>query len=289
MNNSYHILTEQIEAALKQYLAIPDCPQKTVYQAMYEAVNAGGKRLRPLLCLAACQVCGGRIEQALPLACALEMIHTYSLIHDDLPCMDDDDFRRGKPTCHKVYGEATAVLAGDGLLTYAFETASQAPIPPERTVEAIRTLAALAGADGMIGGQIVDMESEHVKISPEQLIFLQEHKTGALLRAAVLLGAIAAGAKPCARRALCDYANALGLAFQIQDDILDVTGSEEALGKPLGSDEKQGKTTFVTMLGLEGARRAAQLYTDAAVSAANHLTQPDFFIGLAQQLMNRDH
>ena len=289
MNNSYHILTEQIEAALKQYLAIPDCPQKTVYQAMYEAVNAGGKRLRPLLCLAACQVCGGRIEQALPLACALEMIHTYSLIHDDLPCMDDDDFRRGKPTCHKVYGEATAVLAGDGLLTYAFETASQAPIPPERTVEAIRTLAALAGADGMIGGQIVDMESEHMEITPEQLVFLQEHKTGALLRAAVLLGAIAAGAKPCARRALCDYANALGLAFQIQDDILDVTGSEEALGKPLGSDEKQGKTTFVTMLGLEGARRAAQLYTDAAVSAANHLTQPDFFIGLAQQLMNRDH
>ncbi len=289
MNNSYHILTEQIEAALKQYLEIPDCPQKTVYQAMYEAVNAGGKRLRPLLCLAACQVCGGKIEQALPLACALEMIHTYSLIHDDLPCMDDDDFRRGKPTCHKVYGEATAVLAGDGLLTYAFEIASQAPIPPERTVEAIRTLAALAGANGMIGGQIVDMESEHMEITPEQLVFLQEHKTGALLRAAVLLGAIAAGAKPCARRALCNYANSLGLAFQIQDDILDVTGSEEALGKPLGSDEKQGKTTFVTMLGLEGARRAAQLYTDAAVSAANHLTQPDFFIGLAQQLMNRDH
>ena len=289
MNNSYRILTEQIDAALKQYLAIPDCPQKTVYQAMYDAVNAGGKRLRPLLCLAACQICGGKIEQALPLACALEMIHTYSLIHDDLPCMDDDDFRRGKPTCHKVYGEATAVLAGDGLLTYAFEIASRAPIPPERTVEAIRTLAVLAGANGMIAGQIVDMESEHMEITPEQLVFLQEHKTGALLRAAVLLGAIAAGGKPSVRRTLCNYANSLGLAFQIQDDILDVTGSEEALGKPLGSDEKQGKTTFVTMLGLEGARQAAQLYTDAAVSAANHLDEPAFFIDLAQRLMNRDH
>ncbi|MDY4975819.1 MAG: farnesyl diphosphate synthase [Clostridia bacterium] len=277
---------DRIEQALEHYLEERDCPQKTVYRAMHDAVSAGGKRLRPMLTLAACEACGGTVEQALPFACALEMIHTYSLIHDDLPCMDDDDFRRGKPTCHKVYGEAAAVLAGDGLLTLAFETAAKADLPPERIVKGIGTLARLAGADGMIGGQIVDMESEEKEISQQLLVFLHQHKTGALLRASVLLGGIAAGADQKTLDQLEKYAGYLGLAFQIQDDILDVTGTA-AFGKPLGSDQAQGKTTFVTKFGLERSRELAEEYTNQAICAAKELERPEYFIETAQKLMTR--
>lgn len=276
-----------IEQALKEYLEIKNCPQKTVYSAMNAAVSAGGKRIRPILTLAACEACGGNAKEAIPFACALEMVHTYSLIHDDLPCMDDDDFRRGKPTCHKVYGEAAAVLAGDGLLTLAFETAAKANMAPERIVTAIQTLAHFAGADGMIGGQIVDIESEGKEISKELLSFLHRHKTGALLRAAVLLGGIAAGGVKEELEQLDAYAEYLGLAFQIQDDILDVVGTD-TLGKPLGSDAAQGKTTFVTKFGVERSRELAKEYTQKAIDAVGGLEQPEFFIGLAKELMIRD-
>lgn len=277
---------ELIEGALTEYLKPINGPHETIYKAMNHAMSAGGKRIRPTLTLAACQACGGKMEDALPFACALEMIHTYSLIHDDLPCMDDDDFRRGKPTCHKVYGEAMAVLAGDGLLTLAFETAANATLPADRIVKGIQTLSHLAGAEGMIGGQVVDMESEGKDISKETLTFLHQHKTGALLRAAVLLGGIAAGASEQELEQLNAYGEALGLAFQIQDDILDVTGTAE-MGKPIGSDAQQGKTTFVTKFGLEKAVEMAKEYTQKAVNSAKQLKDADFFIALAEQLMNR--
>ena len=278
---------EMIEQALKSYCTITDCPQKKVYQAMYDAVLAGGKRLRPMLVLAACEACGGTAEQALPFSCALEMVHTYSLIHEDLPCMDDDDFRRGKPTCHKVYGEGVAVLAGDGLLTMAFETAARAKLPADRIVKGVYTLACLAGPKGMIGGQIVDIESEGKEISQQLLYFLHQHKTGALLRAAVLLGGIAAGTDQKTLDQLEQYADYLGVAFQIQDDILDVIGTV-ALGKPLGSDAAQGKTTFVTKFGMQRSRELAEEYTEKAIQAAKQLEQPEYFIELAKKLLTRD-
>jgi len=275
-----------IETALKEYLAPLSGPHQTIYDAMNHAVSAGGKRIRPTLTLAACVACGGQKEDALPFACALEMIHTYSLIHDDLPCMDDDDFRRGKPTCHKVYGEAMAVLAGDALLTLAFETAAKATLPAERIVKGIQLLSHLAGTEGMIGGQVVDMKSEGKSISVETLTFLHQHKTGALLRAAVLLGGIAAGGTEEELEQLNTYGEALGLAFQIQDDILDVTGTE-TFGKPIGSDAEQGKTTFVTMFGLEQSGVLSREYTEKAIQAAKKLKHADFFISLAEELTNR--
>lgn len=280
---------ELIEATLTHYLKALPGPHQTIYDAMNHAVSAGGKRLRPILTLAACKACGGNEEQALPFACAVEMIHTYSLIHDDLPCMDDDDFRRGKPTCHKVYGEAMAVLAGDALLTLAFETAAKADLPPQRIVEGIQLLASLSGAEGMVGGQVVDIESEGKDISEQTLTFLHQHKTGALLKASVLLGGIAAGATKEELSSLERYGAALGLAFQIQDDILDVTGTEEMFGKPIGSDAQQGKTTFVTMFGLDRSRQLSKEYTDQAIVAAKELKDPDFFISLAQQLLERNY
>lgn len=279
---------ELIETALSEALKGVSGPHKTIYDAMNHSLSAGGKRIRPILTLAACEACGGKAEEALPFACALEMIHTYSLIHDDLPCMDDDDFRRGKPTCHKVFGEAMAVLAGDGLLTLAFETASHASLPSEQIVKGIQTLSHLAGAEGMIGGQVVDMESEHKEISEETLLFLHRHKTGTLLRSAVLLGGIAAGGTEEELALLQDYGDALGLAFQIQDDILDVTGTD-CFGKPIGSDAQQGKTTFVTMFGLERSRELSEEYTKKAICAASKLKRSEFFIALAEQLMNRNN
>lgn len=277
---------QQIESALETVFRGSAGPHETVYRAMRYALSAGGKRIRPVLTLGACEACGGTAEEALPFACAVEMIHTYSLIHDDLPCMDDDDFRRGKPSCHKAFGEAEAVLAGDGLLTLAFETVTKAELPAERIVSAVRTLAELAGAEGMIGGQIVDMESEHKEISEETLSFLHRHKTGALLRAAVLLGGIAAGVGEEELSFLNMYGDALGLAFQIQDDILDVTGTT-SFGKPIGSDEKQGKTTFVTMFGIERASAMANHYTEQAVLSAEKLQHSEFFVFIARQLAER--
>lgn len=264
-------------------------PHGDIYDAMNYSLLAGGKRLRPILTLECCRACGGTDSQALSLACAVEMIHTYSLIHDDLPCMDDDDLRRGKPTNHKVYGEATAVLAGDGLLTAAFETAlgSAAYLPPERVVEAAHTLAEAAGAAGMVGGQVLDMAGEGRALALSEVEELQRLKTGALIAAAAELGCIAAGGSAEQRKAVRTYAEKLGLAFQIRDDMLDVTATTEELGKPVGSDAESGKSTFVTLKGLDECGALVEQLTAEAERELAGFDHPEFLAELARSLAER--
>lgn len=242
---------------------------RAVLDAAAYSLTAGGKRLRPFLVLQFCKLCGGKEKDAIDFACAVEMIHTYSLIHDDLPVMDNDDLRRGKPTNHKVYGEATALLAGDALLTNAFEVVSCAPVSPEQRVRAVRVLSTRAGLLGMIGGQEIDLKSEGRPITLETLRALQTRKTGMLIEAAALLGCIAAGCEEDSEpyKAASDYASALGLAFQITDDILDVVGDTGELGKTAGSDEKEHKATFVTCMGLENAKREASGQAALAIAS----------------------
>ncbi len=229
------------------------------------SLTAGGKRIRPFLVSCFCKLCGGNENNALPLACALEMIHTYSLIHDDLPCMDDDDIRRGMPTNHKLFGEATAVLAGDALLTEAFAVIVNSSLSDKAKINAVRVLSEKAGILGMIGGQEIDLASEGKHISLETLYTLQRKKTGMLIEAACLLGCIAAGKQDkYVLDCVSSFAHAFGLAFQITDDILDVTGTTEELGKSIGSDEKEHKCTFVTHLGLDGAKKEAEKQVDLA-------------------------
>jgi len=263
-------------------------PRADLYDAMNYSLLAPGKRLRPILVLESCHACGAARASALPLACAIEMIHTYSLIHDDLPCMDDDDLRRGRPTNHKVYGEATAVLAGDGLLTAAFETALASPgVPSDRLLEACRCLAGAAGAAGMVGGQALDMAGEGHALTLSDVEELQALKTGALIQAAVELGCILAGGSPEQRAALCAYAQKLGRAFQIRDDILDVTGTEAELGKPVGSDAKGEKTTFVTLKGLDSCAQLVSKLTAEAVAALAPVQERAFLEELARRLAGR--
>lgn len=229
---------------------------------------AGGKRIRPYLALTFCSICGADAKNAVSFAIALEMIHTYSLIHDDLPCMDNDDMRRGKPTNHKVFGEATALLAGDALLTQAFYVIANSKNDCCQRLEAIKVLSENAGILGMIGGQEIDLKSEGKDITPEVLYALQERKTGKLIEAACLLGCIAAGSIDDEKtRAAQEFSRAFGLAFQITDDILDVVGDEISLGKNTGSDEKENKSTFVSLLGLEGAMKEAEKQVSAAKNA----------------------
>lgn len=259
---------DAINHALSEYLTIPCEGQDIVPDAMRYSVENGGKRVRPVLTLEFCQACGGEAEAALPFACAIEMVHTYSLIHDDLPCMDDDDFRRGKPSCHKQFGESYALLAGDGLLTLAFETLASAQLPAEDICRAVQTLASCAGVRGMIGGQVLDLLSEEGTPDYALLEKIDRLKTGALMEAAVLLGCIAAGVTDeTLLNSARTYAQSLGLAFQIVDDILDVTGDVSQLGKPTGSDEKNQKVTFVRLLGLEQCRMLADKLTDRAIRA----------------------
>lgn len=277
-----------VEDYLKTHLS-----QKPAYGSLIEAMNysllAGGKRLRPVLTLAVCEMCGGRAEQVLPFACGVEMVHTYSLIHDDLPCMDDDDLRRGKPTSHKVFGEAMAVLAGDALLTGAFESLSQAELPPERVVQAVQCLASCAGCAGMVGGQVLDMDGEGHALSRQELETLQSLKTGALIQAAAELGCIGAGGSQAQRQAVAHYAQCLGRAFQIQDDILDVVSTSEALGKPVGSDVANDKSTFVGLLGLEECRALVQQLTQEAVEALAMFPNRECLVTIAQQMAQRTH
>ena len=256
-------------------------------EAMEYSLLAGGKRIRPVLTLACCRLCGGEAEKALPFACGVELIHTYSLIHDDLPAMDNDELRRGRPTNHKVYGEATAILAGDGLLTAAFQTLTEAELPAERIVEAVACLAREAGPEGMVGGQALDMAGEGRALTRSELEQLQSLKTGALISAAAELGCIAAGGELVQRAAVRTYAQCVGRAFQIQDDILDVTGTEEELGKPTGSDRVNEKSTFVTALGLEESRALVQKLTDQAEAALAGFAHPEFLIQLARTLAQR--
>lgn len=256
-------------------------------EAMEYSLLAGGKRIRPVLTLEVCRMCGGDPQAALPFACALEMVHTYSLIHDDLPAMDDDKLRRGRPTNHVVYGEATAILAGDGLLTAAFEQLAKAQLPAQRIVEAVACLARNAGPGGMVGGQALDMAGEGRSMTRGELEQLQSLKTGALISAAAELGCIAAGGSEEQRRKVRDYAQALGRAFQVQDDILDVTSTDEELGKNVGSDRVNEKTTFVTALGLDGSRALVEELTRKAVEALTEFEQGEFLVWLAQSLAKR--
>lgn len=270
-----------IDEALERYLPGAGDPPKEIHEAVRYSIFAGGKRLRPVLVLAAAEAVGGQVEQALGAAAAIELIHTYSLIHDDLPAMDDDDFRRGRPTCHKVYGEAMAILAGDALLTQAFILLSQA-LPADQgepvgassvqtTVEArlrvIQEIAQAAGSKGMVGGQVVDILHEDREVDVPTLQYLHIHKTGALIRACLRVGGILASAGPEQLDALTRYGERIGLAFQIVDDILDLEGSLEALGKQAGSDLRKKKATFPALLGIEESRQWAHRLVSEAKQA----------------------
>ena len=261
---------DRVEAALDGSLA-PERPE-SLRDAMRYSLLAGGKRLRPILCLAACELAGGDAAQAMPTAVALEMIHTMSLMHDDLPAMDDDDLRRGRPTNHKVYGEAVASLAGDALLPRAFEmVALRSPgVPAERLLKVVGELSLVAGAPGLVGGQVVDLESEGKEVDLETLEYIHLHKTGALLSACVITGAMIGGADDDLITALRTYARGIGLAFQIIDDILDITASSEVLGKTAGKDLIADKTTYPKLLGLDESRKRA----DALVGEAKDALKP---------------
>ena len=280
-----------INARLGQLLPVCKYDAPQVCNAMRYSLEGGGKRIRPVLMLESCRLCGGTPEDALDFACALEMIHTYSLIHDDLPCMDNDDLRRGKPSCHIAFGEATAVLAGDALLTEAFHAAAASSFAtkhPDRAVAAIALLAELAGACGMVGGQTIDLESEGQQISLERLRLMDKLKTGALMKAACAVGAVLAGATKAQRAALEAYADNLGQAFQITDDILDVTGDSQTLGKPVGSDNEQNKSTYVSLLGLDAAKeKAADCTAQALWALAVFGDDADFLRQIAERLLKR--
>ena len=280
---------QQVEAALDGSLG-PERPE-SLREAMRYSLLAGGKRLRPILCLAACELAGGASSHAMPTAVALEMIHTMSLIHDDLPAMDDDDLRRGRPTNHKIYGEAVAILAGDALLTRAFEmVALRTPdVSAERLLKVVAELSLVAGAPGLVGGQVVDLESEGKEVDLETLEYIHLHKTGALLSACVITGALIGGADDALIKALRIYARGIGLAFQIIDDILDITASSEVLGKTAGKDLIADKTTYPKLLGLEESRKRADALVSEAKDALNpwaERAQP--LLALADFITSRD-
>ena len=257
----------QVEAALDRSLPL-GYPEK-IYEAMRYSLLAGGKRLRPILCLATCELMGGTMEMAMPTACALEMIHTMSLIHDDLPAMDNDDYRRGKLTNHKVYGEDMAILAGDGLLAYAFEYVAThtKDVPAERVLQVIARLGRTVGAAGLVGGQVVDLESEGKSdVQEETLNYIHTHKTGALLETCVVCGGILAGATDADIERLSRYAQNIGLAFQIIDDILDITATQEELGKTAGKDLQAQKATYPSLWGLEASKAKAQELIEEAIA-----------------------
>jgi geranylgeranyl diphosphate synthase type II len=282
-----------VDRALDALLPRPDGPAARLHEAMRYAVFGGGKRLRPLLAIAACEALGGRIEDVVAPAAALEMIHTYSLVHDDLPAMDDDDLRRGRPTVHKAFGEAEAILAGDALLTLAFEVLATHP-PGEaaagQRAKAVALVAARAGAAGMVGGQLADLEAESRPPALAPLEWIHKHKTGALLEASAELGAIHAGAGGADRAALGRFGGALGLAFQIADDILDRTATVSVLGKTPGKDERSGKATYPALLGVEASRREAlRLVAAAQAEIPASVRDRTVLDGLARYAVDRTH
>lgn len=279
---------EMIEKALERYLSTYACKDGRVLSAMRYATLGGGKRVRALLVLNFCRICGGAYTDALPLAAAVEMVHAYSLIHDDLPCMDDDDLRRGKPSCHKAFDEATALLAGDGLLTLAFHTVASSSLPASCIVEASRALSEAAGINGMIGGQELDIAGDSA--TAQELTVMCMCKTGALIKCAAKLGCIAAGAKEERLQLAEDYAGRLGLCFQVTDDLLDVIGQQDVLGKPIGSDAQQNKTTFATLLGVLGAQKLAAKLTAEALTLLTQMgvESEDFLYELTQALGSRN-
>ena len=256
--------------------------------SMHYSLTAGGKRLRAILVLEFCRICGGDVEKALPVACGVEMLHTYSLIHDDLPVMDNDDLRRGKPSNHKVFGECTATLAGDALQALAFETVLKADLPALRVLKCAQVLANAAGHAGICGGQQLDMEGEGKVLTKEELMDINDRKTSAMIYAACLMGVTCGGGDAQQRAAAAQYARALGLAFQIRDDMLDVIGDEKTFGKPIGSDREEGKTTFVDILGLNGCQRVIEAHSESAVEALGDMADTDFLIHLVRVLEKRE-
>ena len=281
------ILQNEINAALDGFFW-EDCPQKVLLDAMRYSLLAGGKRIRPVLLLKFCEAAGGERSAALPAACGIEMLHTYSLIHDDLPCMDNDDLRRGKPTCHKVFGETNAVLAGDALQSAAYGAVLSSPVAPERTAAMAKTLAFAAAEQGMCGGQYLDTSKEGLPVTEDELYEIHRLKTGALLRAACVMGVQCAGGTAEQVSAAEDFAMNLGLAFQIRDDVLDTISTVDELGKPIGSDAAEKKTTFVSLLGVEECSRLVHKHTEKAKSAiAGLFSDTDFLCWLADVLADR--
>jgi len=283
----------EVDRTLEALLPRPEGPAAVLAEAMRYAVFSGGKRLRPVLALAACEAFGGTDADVLEPAAALELVHTYSLVHDDLPAMDDDDLRRGRPTAHKAFGEAEAILAGDALLTLAFEILATRPVDPEaaeRRGQAVALVALRAGHAGMVGGQLADLEAERRPPAAAALEWIHRHKTGALLSASVELGALHAGASPADRAAMARFGDAVGLAFQIADDVLDRTASAEALGKTPGKDEKSGKATYPALFGIEASRSEAdRLCAVALACIPKSVKEPSFLEALARYAVDRTH
>ena len=286
---------EQIEQILDQYLPPKEGLQKTVLTAMNTTVKAGGKRLRPMLINETYKMFGGEGDIVKPFIAAIEMIHTYSLIHDDLPALDNDDYRRGQKTCHIVYGEDMAILAGDALLNYAYEVATKAFDLADQdemmnVVEAVKILARKPGIYGMIGGQVADVELEGTPLSMEQILFIHKNKTSALIEACMMIGAVLAGASKEDVMAMEECGEYIGLAYQIQDDILDLTGDEEEIGKPVGSDEKNHKTTYVTLKGLEQSAKDVEEISKKAIEILARYDVGDRYLtNLTRFLIHRTH
>lgn len=278
-----------IDRALEERLPAADLPPACLHEAMRYAILTGGKRLRPILCLAAAEAVGGTLEKALGAALALELLHAYTLVHDDLPCMDDDALRRGLPTVHVKYGEACAVLAGDALQTLAFEWAADQPAGVPQPHALVLELARASGSRGVVGGQMEDLLGETGPHSPERLEFIHRHKTAALLCAAVRMGGLAAGADAHTLGAFTTYGENIGLAFQVADDILNATSTADAIGKPAGTDAQRGKMTYVAVHGLDEARRRARALVDAAIAALDIARPLEPLRAIARYIVERAH
>lgn len=279
-----------IDEKLAEYFMPAGLPYDGLLESMRYSLTAGGKRIRPILVLEFCRISGGDIQKALPVACAIEMLHTYSLIHDDLPCMDNDDLRRGKPTNHVVYGECTAVLAGDALQAEAFSTILRSELPAEVRANCAEILADAVGSDGMCAGQFLDMKGENMVLSEDELNEINSRKTGALLIAACRMGVAAAGGSDEQLEAAALFGAAIGAAFQIRDDILDVISTDEALGKPVGSDAKENKNTSMALYGQERCMQMIRRLTESAKSLlGGAFTDTDFLCGLADSMVTRDN
>ena len=280
--------TALIDTKLAEYFRADDMPQAGLFEAMRYSLNAGGKRIRPILVLEFCRITGGDCYKALPVACAIEMLHTYSLIHDDLPCMDNDDLRRGKPTNHIVYGECTATLAGDALQAEAFGTILRSELPAEARAECARILADAVGADGMCGGQFLDMIGENKLLTADELDEINSRKTGALLIAACTMGVAAAGGNEKQSEAARRFGAAIGAAFQIRDDMLDVISTSEQLGKPIGSDAQEHKNTYMALYGAERCMKMIEKLTEVAKAALNEAFDDTAFLcDLADSMVTR--
>ncbi|HHW60638.1 MAG TPA: polyprenyl synthetase family protein [Syntrophomonadaceae bacterium] len=277
-----------IETAMKGFLPSEDTFPPIIHQAMHYAIYNGGKRLRPILVLQGAKLAGGNVDDVMAAACAIEMIHAYSLVHDDLPAMDNDDFRRGQPTCHRVYGEANAILTGDALLTEAFAVFCQANAPGENIVRALREMAVAVGSQGMVGGQVLDLAYEGKNISYDDLYRMQQLKTSQLFRASLRVGAILCNMNAKGLEALTRYADEFGFAFQITDDILDISGDVDHLGKPIGSDERNKKTTYVSLFGMEKAQKRVHQSIEECWDALKDFgAEADFLRQLAFYLIKR--